>query len=188
MEAIVKGITRTYGYLNDTELWELIKFEIGQFAREYSKMKREHEKFDRFQLYERLSVLQQKWLQSGLNDENLCETAFVEAQIKSYKIVDVKRAMFRCKANWQEGGEKMSKFFFNLEKQNYVTKTMYIVRKSDGSLTKDYREILNLQYQFYDELYTRNENVKFDLENRSGVKLSPEMREWFEQEVSMDEL
>ena len=39
--------------------------------------------------------------------------------------------------------------FFNLEKRNYVNKTMYEVRTKSGKITKDYREILHEQVCFF---------------------------------------
>ena len=85
-------------------------------------------------------------------------------------------------------GEKSSKYYFNLEKRNFLSKTMYTIKKRDGTLTKDYTEILNEQYNFYSELYTKDDSVHFDISNEMGVRLSPGLKERLESMVSKDEL
>ena len=59
-------------------------------------------------------------------------------------------------------------------KREYINKTMYKVRKKDSSITKDYREILNEQLEFYGDLYRSNPKIKFQLKNNSGIFLSQE--------------
>ena len=65
---------------------------------------------------------------------------------------------------------------------------MYVVRKRDGTLTKDYREILNEQRLFYQDLYKVNPNVSFNLVNNSGVFLSEEDKVRLDQDISIGEL
>ena len=89
---------------------------------------------------------------------------------------------------WNEWGEKMTSYYFNLEKRNFVSKTMYVVRRVDGTLTKDYTEILNAQHDFYSKLYRSDEKVKFDMINRSGTKLSEMERLAFEETITKEEL
>ena len=73
-----------------------------------------------------------------------------------------KKSAFRCRANYYEKGQKTSRYFLNIEKRNYINKTMYIVCKSDGKLTKDYAEILEEQWVFYKKLYTSNREVELN--------------------------
>ena len=61
-------------------------------------------------------------------------------------------------------------------------------KRRDGSLTKDYTEILNMQFDFYQELYSSDHNVSFNLINQSGVVLEEEKRLILEEEISMDEI
>ena len=65
---------------------------------------------------------------------------------------------------------------------------MYMVRKPDGQLTKDYGEILNVQYDFYKDLYTSNVSVKFELRNELNIKISEQKRLEFEAFITKDEL
>ena len=63
-----------------------------------------------------------------------------------------------------------------------------MARKPNGQLTKDYREILNLQYQFYEDLYSRDHAVKFRLTNESGVYLNPTQQRVSNEPFSEEEL
>ena len=100
----------------------------------------------------------------------------------------MKRAAFRCRKTWVHAGEKCSKYYFSLEKRNYCNKTMYMVKKRDGMLSKDYRDILNEQFCFYKDLYTGNESVLFTEVNRTTTKLDMVLCEQFEGDISIAEL
>ena len=108
-------------------------------------------------------------------------------EIKSFEVNDAKCSAFRCKQNWVKHGEISSKYYFNLEKRNFLGKTMYIVHQNDVSLTKDYREILNLQYSFYKDLYTRDDRIKFGLVNESGTCIDYVQRNLMEETISLEE-
>ena len=145
-------------------------------------------KQERFELYEALSRMQSEYIK-GDCDANMSERMRqVEQEIKSFEVMDVKKLAFRCKMNWTQYGEVSSKYYFNLEKRNFVNKTMYVTRKHDGSLTKDYSKILNVQYEYYRELYKSDQNIEFTLQNNSHVHLKPEDKLLFEEIISKDEL
>ena len=55
----------------------------------------------------------------------------------------------RSRARWICDGEKVSKYFCNLESRNYVSKCMNTLRTDSGNLLQDQREILNETMQFY---------------------------------------
>ena len=52
-----------------------------------------------------------------------------------------KEAIFRSKVKWIEQGEKPTKYFFNLEKKNYVTKTLLQIKLDNGEITSDVKKI-----------------------------------------------
>ena len=63
-----------------------------------------------------------------------------------------------------------------------------MVRKPMGELTKDYREILNMQYVFFKDLYTKDTNVQFTMVNTSGTHLQPDSKLLTEAVITKDEL
>ena len=65
---------------------------------------------------------------------------------------------------------------------------MYAVRKSDGTLSKDYSDILNEQYSFYKDLYSKDESVVFSMTNSVGVQLDGPHKLWFDEPFTQEEL
>ena len=61
-------------------------------------------------------------------------------------------AILHCHANWAEMGDKISKYFFQMEKQNYNRKVINILRKDDRIITEG-NQILETLRDFYQELY-----------------------------------
>ena len=53
-------------------------------------------------------------------------------------------------------------------------------QKKNGYLTKDYREILDIQYEFYRNLYESDANVEFNLLNETGINLSAQGKSRFD--------
>ena len=49
--------------------------------------------------------------------------------------------MFRSRTRWIENGEKPTKYFFNLEKQNYEKKIITQLKTTDGEIISDLTKI-----------------------------------------------
>ena len=112
----------------------------------------------------------------------------INADLDSSLEQECKKAQFLSKCRWSDMGERNTKYFFGLQKRNYVNKTMYIVRKRDGTLSKDYKDILNEQQNFYEELYASNPEARFTLQNSSGIFLSQEDKMLLDAELTLEEI
>ena len=190
MDNVITGCLRGYDYLSAQDLWDLLKFKIKQMAHEWSKERMRSEKVMKFVLYEKLSSLQQEIInRNGVVDGNLLRNInLTKSAIDAHENCDAKRTAFRCKKEWINSGERHSKYYFNLEKCNNIAKTMYMVRKADGTLTKDNTEILNVQHDFYSDLYTSNAQVNFNLVNQTDVMLQKNIKEEMDTMISVEEL
>ena len=78
--------------------------------------------------------------------------------------------------------------FFSLEKAKSKSKSMSMVRTSDGRVTRDMREILQEQARFYENLYTKDPQVNFNLENTSNKKLDITQRILLESDLQQIEI
>ena len=97
-------------------------------------------------------------------------------------------AAFRAKVRDVEFGDKPSAYFFGLEKRNYVGKTMYLLCKRDGNLTKDYHEILCEQKNFYMNLYQNNRDVRFNIVNNGQTELTQEQSDSINHDPTEEEI
>ena len=140
MTSELKKIQETYKHLDDKRFWELYKFEIGNICKEFSLRCANKDKNRIYYLYKLLCEMDEELIKTegGLQDSLAQNRKKVQDEIEAFEDVKTERVMFRCKSNWHEKGLRNSKFFFNLEKRNYTQKTMYIARRQDGTLTKDY--------------------------------------------------
>ena len=139
-------------------------------------------------LYKILQEMQEEFMADPENTTFLSNMDKLKVEIDVFETEDAKKSAFRCKQNWFLRGERSSAYFFGLEKRNFIRRTMYSARRADGSLTKDYAEILNLQYDYYSELYSSDPNIRFALRNTSGIMLSEEERTRMEIPLSIEEL
>ena len=65
-----------------------------------------------------------------------------------------KDAIFRSKVKWIEQGENQQSIFFNLEKKNYVTKTLLQIKLDNGEITSDMKKInKHIELFFFSETY-----------------------------------
>ena len=98
-------------------------------------------------------------------------------------------AIFRSKATWVKEGEKNSKYFFSLEKRNFLNKNMTAVRTENGCVYHDQQSILNEQTKFFSNLYQRDNKVAFTLKPSPGeVLVSEADKEWLDKEYTEEEL
>jgi hypothetical protein len=67
--------------------------------------------------------------------------------------------IIRSRAKWTELGEKSSNYFCNLENKNFVNKNMQELRRDNGDIIVDQKDILKHQTTFYKKLYSENKHV-----------------------------
>ena len=99
----------------------------------------------------------------------------------------VREVMIRSKANYQEMGEKSTKYFFNLEKERYNAKTCTKL-EINGKEISEQKVILEEQRHFYKKLYTVEKDIVFNLKNESGIKISQCQHEQLSEGVSEVEI
>ena len=98
----------------------------------------------------------------------------------------------RSQARWHELGERNSKYFFNLEKQNQIKMHIQKLHIS-GVITTDPFEILDAGKTFYENLYKSKQNSwqqneqYFKFEDLPMPTLSHELRQSGERVISLEE-
>ena len=62
--------------------------------------------------------------------------------------------MFRSRTRWIENGEKPTKYFFSLEKQNYEKKIITQLKTTDGEIISDLTKINKEIENYYNNFLT----------------------------------
>ena len=185
---LILNLVKQYSYLNAIDHWELIKHEIIRFSQEFSRQLRYERKDKKFKLSKLLEEMQTYYISKPEDKDTNENMPRVQAELDAYYEEEAKSSAFRARARYDRDGEKSSRYFFGLEKCNYVTKTMYQVKTKSGKLTKDYTEILNVQEEFYSELYTSNNDIRYNISNKTNIKLSEGQRDRMGRELEQDEI
>ena len=82
----------------------------------------------------------------------------------------------RARAQWLNEGEKPSKYFCSLEKNNYIEKTIKCIQLNNGQKITEQREILKNIQAFYSTLF---------LKKRTSL-LSTILRNFFKERMSIN--
>ena len=98
-----------------------------------------------------------------------------------------KEVIFRSKVKLIEPGEKPTKYFFNLEKKNYVTKTLLQIKLDNGEITSDMKKINNqIQIQAY-KLSEQELSLNDFIQNLEIPRVSNDEQVTFEYDLTMQE-
>ena len=143
--------------------WAHIKSKIKKRTQEYARKRTSENKVIMSQLSEYIVDCEDRV--DMLNDQELDLLEKSKQELDELLQKNVYASMFRSKAKWYMESEKCSKYFFSLEKSRYAAKTCTAVFDERGKLCTDQKEILELQQEFYQELYTSDKDIRFQLPN-----------------------
>ena len=107
------------------------------------------------QIADRLKPLEEKELDAKISNQETTDLERLREDMEKLRKVRLQGTLVRSRARWTEFGEKSSKYFLNLEKRNFVNKSITELKISENKTTKDQKEILKLQMEFYKTLYSK---------------------------------
>ena len=185
--------TKKLHFLNDpSELWSALKNNCISFSKKYSKEKAQSNKIElECLLNNKDNLLQELYANVENDDVENIQHALVntEKAISDHTIRATNQSIFRSRCKWVKEGETSSKYFFGLEKKNYMSKNIKAIFKSNGKITYQQEEILQVQTKFYQDLYSSDPNVYFTLKrDESDPILNQESKQRCEQELVVDEI
>jgi len=171
--------------INDQLFFEMILLEIRAKTISYgAHKKKEAAKLER----ELENDINRLFLQVSQGEQNLSHQLNAKQNDLANMRKDKMEGVFiRTKSRWFEQGEKPSKYFLNMEKRNYVNKTMTKVVSSDGN------DILLEARSFYKNLYSEHEidkniDISTFFANSDTPVLSNDQRESLEGPITYKEL
>ena len=85
-------------------------------------------------------------------------------ELEKIRALKMEGVLLRSRGRWLEKGEKPTKFFLNLEKRNFISKSILELHSDHDGVIDDPSKILDEVSNFYSKLYTKDtDNEVFDL-------------------------
>ncbi|MCU7801037.1 MAG: reverse transcriptase family protein, partial [gamma proteobacterium symbiont of Lucinoma myriamae] len=145
--------------ISDQLFYDVLLMEIRGKTISYASFKKRQGENKETKLMEEIEKIEKHL---NINHELLDSKRKELYEIRQKKLEGVK---MRSKAKWIDDGEKVTKYFCNLENRNFVSKCMNSLKKENGDIIKDHLEILNETMLFYKQLYSKKNVNEFDLNN-----------------------
>ena len=139
-------------YHNIKDHWEIMKLTIRSSILQFSAHRKKSVN-NQLEVLERKLGYWQKERDTGYFQKVEERIVEIQREIKSLQNEKTRGAMLRCRADWTNLAEKLTKYFLNLEKTNFNRKTIYRIKTNRGETT-DQKEIGRNMTQFYKNLYT----------------------------------
>lgn len=178
-------------------LWETIKCAIrGESIKFGAKKKRERNARIK-ELECHLSLLEEQYMKSestdnrnNINNEMIKVKSDLDFELECI----TKGHILRSKINEYELGEKSNSYFFNMEKRNYNRKHIKQLIKEDGSIECNPKNILEMQRNYYQILYTKSNQSEDDMlgfvnnYTRDLPKISADQKIKLDAKITLDEI
>ncbi|KAK6171730.1 hypothetical protein SNE40_018168 [Patella caerulea] len=131
--------------------------ELRSNSMSYSIHKKRETKSREKILIDKICKLESLSDQNKLKSEELIKLTEHKNDLENIRNDYMKGVVIRSKAQWIEDGEKPSKYFCNLELNNFMNKTIQRVETGNGNTITDQKEILKQVRHFYASLYNDRE-------------------------------
>ena len=172
--------------ISDQLFFDTLLMEIRGKTIAYKSFKKKMELNHENDLLEEIDRLEKA---KEINFELLDEKRNDLQEIRNKNMEGVK---IRSRVRWISDGEKVTKYFCNLEKRNFVSKCMNSLEKNNGEIINDQPDILNETMQFYKTLYSKKDRNSMDIEsllsNYNGPRLSEIDKNTLEGPITYSEL
>ena len=134
---------------NIIDWWEMGKYKIKEILREYGVEKANSKKTQRDKLQKQYFRLIEK---SNNNNHELLNE--IKSNLKAYEIEEWEKAQVRTRIRKKTEGEKPSKFFLSIEKQQNQYNTIKAIKDNQGNTLDKPVPMVKCVNEFYRNLYT----------------------------------
>ena len=159
----------------------------------YSSFKKKKQAEEEKQLEKEIENIEAK-IKNNLNEITEKNNILEEKKnaLSELRKVKTEGVMLRSRCRYEELGEKPSGYFLNLENRNFMDKVITKLEDINGEEYNNSADILNLQKQYYHDLYKdeiRIDDVPInDLIGENSCKLDNEESNSIEGEITHEEL
>ena len=173
--------------ITDQLFLETLLMEIRGKTIAYSSFKKKQDDNKEKQLIQEIENMEKQ-----NNNENQNTLQEKKSELEEIRKKKVEGLFVRSRAKWIDQGEKVSKYFCNLENRNYISKNMPNLIKEDGSKTINDQEITEETKKFYEKLYesrhTTDINIEKQLNYKDIVKLDDKQKASLEGPITTEEM
>ena len=126
--------------------WDWLKYKVREKSIKYSKNLARQRKQKELDLQDQLDLATKRFEETPSEQNNRIRQKIMQEQEHIYN-KKVEAQSFRAKVTWLNEGERSTKYFFGLEKRNYIKRNM---RKllSNGKIITNQKKILQAQKTF----------------------------------------
>lgn len=124
-------------HLDPRHQWEFVKYKIRNFTITYSKKKSGETRQREKELKNKITDLE-----SNLGRDNYEEYVRSKKELEQILVDRVKGNIIRSKVQWYDEGERGTRYFHNLEKQNYSKKCIKKLQNDNGQIITEPDKIL----------------------------------------------
>ena len=171
--------------IDDDLFLETVLMNIRGKTIAYSSKKKKEENLKEQELEKRIVELENNFV-----NDNIEEINRLKLELESIREIKTQGIIVRSKANWLNQGEKVTKYFFNLENRNFKEKMIVNVEKQNGTILTTQQDIKNEVREFYKNLYAGRNVIDCNLENlkNKAVILTEEEKNQTEGELTLEEI
>ena len=182
--------------LEPQQKWELLKLEIRDKTIQYSKNRSVWLKNHYVDCQNKLNKCESELAKFPDNPTLQQKCLDLKLQLECQELERLKSAQTRARMRWVDEGERNTKFFLNLEKSKASAKLFPNIELEDGNKITDQFEILNVQKDYYQSLYSKESNLEQDqidekmnkfIENCTIPTLSEDEMNQCEGKITVDE-
>lgn len=180
--------------INDQLLLETILMMIRGETIKYSSYKKKKQIEEEQQLEKEIENIEAK-ISNKLNQISEEDKKFWEEKknaLSELRKIKTEGVMLRSKCRYEDLGEKPSGYFLNLENRNFMDKVITKLVDANGEEYNNSEDILNLQKQYYQDLYRDKRCIDdvplSNLIGENSSKLNVEESNCLEGEITYDEL
>ena len=147
--------------ISDQLFLETLLMEIRGKTIAYSSFKKRTEKEAEKNLLTEIEKIEKDTDNLG---DNINKLENLKGDLELMRSKKIEGLIIRSKAQWISHGEKATRYFCNLEKRNYLNKTVGFLDRGNGHIISEQENILDEVQNFYEKLYSHNPVQDHDLE------------------------
>ena len=155
--------------------WDQAKLHFKRIAIRHAKLKRKNQHHERFLLQNRVEKLHARATNGTTQD--IEQYLLAREELKKLDLKELEATKIRAKAQFEEEGEKSTRYFFSLEKCRRAEQCIRILTKDNLDTISETKDLLAETHSFYKSLFSAqpcDENVQANFLSGCYPNLSEE--------------